>query len=231
VKIAVPKKVVPVVARPKPVQQVKPVSVKKPAPVVSPRVYTDNRIDAVLRKLKLASWIPSFHEHSIDLDSLMDLTEADLKELGLRIGERKRVLRYQKQNESVSTSTRSTPVVATPVVATPVVATAAVVSYPPRYPHHPNVMGRSGYHNGRGGFATPAMPISQPRKKRMTCPKGHVLVCRGKTNSGWACDARNERGGCAHGPHGFYQSRNWVDWRCSQCNYDLCGLCVKRRGG
>lgn len=50
-------------------------------------------IDEWLRERDLASLIPIFQAQRIGLDTLADLTEGDLRELGLAIGERKRLMR------------------------------------------------------------------------------------------------------------------------------------------
>ena len=188
VKIATPKKVAPVVPQ-RTVVVAKPVDVPTTIDAgPNDGVYSDSRINPILKRIKLEKWISTFHEQSIDLDSLMELNEDDMKELGMRIGERKRLERFQReQNKTTKISAANV----TSVIAQPVVR----------------------------------------EKKVIRCPKGHVLKCLGKRNNGWACDARKEPGGCKHGPHGFYQSSNWIDWRCHQCDYDLCGLCVTARGG
>ena len=89
-KIAKPKK-----RPPRPVWNAKPVDVpidRLPQPTIdlgpNDGVYSDSRINPILKRLKLDKWISTFHEHSIDLDSLMELNEDDMKELGMRIGEK-----------------------------------------------------------------------------------------------------------------------------------------------
>ena len=199
VKIATPKKVAPVVPQ-RTVVVAKPVDVPTTIDAgPNDGVYSDSRINPILKRIKLEKWISTFHEQSIDLDSLMELNEDDMKELGMRIGERKRLERYQREklgSTKISEASVRRVLDARPVLAQPVNARPVVIE-----------------------------------KKVIRCSKGHALKCLGKRTNGWACDARNEPGGCKHGPHGFYQSSNWIDWRCNQCDYDLCGLCVTARGG
>ena len=45
-----------------------------------------------LEGLGLAQHFPVFVENDLDIDVLFDLTEADLEKLGIRLGDRKRIL-------------------------------------------------------------------------------------------------------------------------------------------
>ena len=46
-----------------------------------------------LRGLDLAQYEPVFRENAIDVEALLELTEADLEKLGVLLGHRKRMLR------------------------------------------------------------------------------------------------------------------------------------------
>ena len=50
-------------------------------------------IDQWLENLGLGEWIEAFLENRVDLDAARDLTEADLRELGIPMGPRKKLLR------------------------------------------------------------------------------------------------------------------------------------------
>jgi class 3 adenylate cyclase/tetratricopeptide (TPR) repeat protein len=52
-----------------------------------------NDIVAWLASLKLSMWLPAFEKQEIDLDAARDLTEEDLRELGIPMGPRKKLLR------------------------------------------------------------------------------------------------------------------------------------------
>ena len=45
-------------------------------------------------------------------------------------------------------------------------------------------------------------------------------------DNGWSCDGKNEALGCLRGCTGFSQSKGWKRYRCSACDYDLCGKCA-----
>eukprot|EP00747_Dinoflagellata_sp_TGD_P102143 gnl/TRDRNA2_/TRDRNA2_168569_c4_seq1.p1 gnl/TRDRNA2_/TRDRNA2_168569_c4~~gnl/TRDRNA2_/TRDRNA2_168569_c4_seq1.p1 ORF type:complete len:795 (+),score=156.93 gnl/TRDRNA2_/TRDRNA2_168569_c4_seq1:81-2465(+) len=70
---------------------------------------------------------------------------------------------------------------------------------------------------------------STRRAQLVTCPKGHVLKPVGMEDSGWACDARREPGGCKHGITDFYQTEQVEKFHCDVCDYDLCGACYIAR--
>ncbi|MBL8699192.1 MAG: AAA family ATPase [Alphaproteobacteria bacterium] len=57
-------------------------------------------IEQWLREQDLASLVPIFLAQRIDFEMLADLTESDLRELGLAIGERKRLMRALRQHRS-----------------------------------------------------------------------------------------------------------------------------------
>ncbi|EIM30070.1 AAA family ATPase [Microvirga lotononidis] len=50
-------------------------------------------LEAWLRNMGLERYVQIFRSHDIDADALLDLTEADFKELGVTLGHRKRLLR------------------------------------------------------------------------------------------------------------------------------------------
>ncbi len=52
-----------------------------------------NNIGAWLASLKLSMWLQTFEEQEIDLEAAQDLTEEDLRELGIPMGPRKKLLR------------------------------------------------------------------------------------------------------------------------------------------
>jgi class 3 adenylate cyclase/tetratricopeptide (TPR) repeat protein len=52
-----------------------------------------NDIGAWLTSLKLSIWLPTFEKQEIDLEAARDLTEEDLRELGIPMGPRKKLLR------------------------------------------------------------------------------------------------------------------------------------------
>lgn len=74
----------------------------------------------------------------------------------------------------------------------------------------------------------PPSNLSGSLCSKVTCPNGHPLVCMGHQDCGWACDNLKEPDGCLRGCTGFYQSASWIDYRCNECEYDLCDLCVER---
>jgi hypothetical protein len=56
-----------------------------------------------------------------------------------------------------------------------------------------------------------------PTATALRCPAGHPLADRGTSaDNGWACDTRNEPGGCARGCTGFRQSAGWGRFQCGQ---------------
>ena len=64
----------------------------------------------------------------------------------------------------------------------------------------------------------------------LSCPQGHELRdCGTAADNGWACDARNEPGGCLRGCTGFRQSAGWGRWQCQPCDYDICDRCAAQR--
>ena len=50
------------------------------------------------------------------------------------------------------------------------------------------------------------------------CPTGHPIKDTGVTNTGWACDARTQGGGCRSGLTDFYQSSGMRQLNCSLCD-------------
>ena len=56
-----------------------------------------------LRKNDLEAWLPVFVENEVDLKTLDVLTDADLKELGLPFGPRKRILSLVAESKRPST--------------------------------------------------------------------------------------------------------------------------------
>ena len=54
----------------------------------------------------------------------------------------------------------------------------------------------------------------------------HSLLMKGKTNTGWNCDGKNSPKGCRSGITNFGQTANLNDFRCDQCNFDLCENCM-----
>ena len=54
----------------------------------------------------------------------------------------------------------------------------------------------------------------------------HPLEMKGKRNTGWNCDAKNTMMGCRSGITDFGQTLNINDFRCDQCNFDLCENCM-----
>jgi Poly(ADP-ribose) polymerase catalytic domain/Poly(ADP-ribose) polymerase, regulatory domain len=75
---------------------------------------------------------------------------------------------------------------------------------------------------------------SEKNRKMPSCAKcGGALVSLpppkfGERGYGWACDQREEKGGCARGCTGFQQSTGWGRYRCEACDYDLCDRCFER---
>ena len=55
-----------------------------------------------LRAIGLDALVGSFEERDIDLDIVSDLTESDLREIGLTLGQRKRFLRAVQAQETTS---------------------------------------------------------------------------------------------------------------------------------
>eukprot|EP00288_Rhodomonas_lens_P019969 CAMPEP_0177690494 /NCGR_PEP_ID=MMETSP0484_2-20121128/795_1 /TAXON_ID=354590 /ORGANISM="Rhodomonas lens, Strain RHODO" /LENGTH=607 /DNA_ID=CAMNT_0019201039 /DNA_START=91 /DNA_END=1914 /DNA_ORIENTATION=+ len=69
-----------------------------------------------------------------------------------------------------------------------------------------------------GTAPEPAPPSPEPEQVPKFCPAGHVLQHRGR-RSGWSCDNPQ---GCSRGGIGS------DDWRCQNCDFDLCGLCYSQ---
>ena len=66
-----------------------------------------------------------------------------------------------------------------------------------------------------------------PRSVR--CPRDHELLYNEFRPVGWKCDASREAGGCRRNCTDFNQSAMWLNWRCEECDYDLCDLCYEDR--
>jgi hypothetical protein len=49
-------------------------------------------VPALLRSLDLLQYLPAFEEQEVDMAALVQCTEEDLKELGLPMGPRKKIL-------------------------------------------------------------------------------------------------------------------------------------------
>jgi hypothetical protein len=81
-------------------------------------------------------------------------------------------------------------------------------------------------HDGRG-WVFDYKPDSKRHSTQATvkCPKGHPLKDIGVRNSGWACDARCEPGGCKSGITDFHQTDGMARYNCEICDYDLCVPC------
>ena len=78
------------------------------------------------------------------------------------------------------------------------------------------------YHEHQVQFAHGAVnpPLSCP-----TCYEALEGLGEGNDN-GWRCDAAPD---CLSGCTGFNQSDGWHRWRCSACDFDLCGECYGAR--
>jgi SAM domain (Sterile alpha motif) len=63
-----------------------------------------------LEDIGLGRYADLFAQNRIDLDVLPDLTEADLAELGLPLGDRKRLLRAMASLADASVASRSAPI-------------------------------------------------------------------------------------------------------------------------
>eukprot|EP00747_Dinoflagellata_sp_TGD_P033370 gnl/TRDRNA2_/TRDRNA2_136568_c0_seq4.p1 gnl/TRDRNA2_/TRDRNA2_136568_c0~~gnl/TRDRNA2_/TRDRNA2_136568_c0_seq4.p1 ORF type:complete len:208 (-),score=32.60 gnl/TRDRNA2_/TRDRNA2_136568_c0_seq4:62-685(-) len=70
-------------------------------------------------------------------------------------------------------------------------------------------------------------PLFVPPADPIRCPKGHVLKFMGLRDTGWACDGDKQPGGCKGGIRRFHESANMPDYRCDECNWDLCEHCYK----
>ncbi len=65
--------------------------------------------DEWLQSIGLEQYSETFHENSIDLDVVGSLDDNDLRELGVKLGDRKRILAAVKALELADTSIRSLP--------------------------------------------------------------------------------------------------------------------------
>ena len=52
-----------------------------------------NNMDEWLGSLGLSEYLPRFEEHAVDLSIVGDLTDADLKDIGIPLGHRRKLLR------------------------------------------------------------------------------------------------------------------------------------------
>jgi class 3 adenylate cyclase len=70
----------------------------------------------VLEELGLAQYVPVFAENALDSDVLFDLSEADLENLGIPLGDRKRMLKAiaGHQQSSIPQTSPTVPIVASP---------------------------------------------------------------------------------------------------------------------
>ena len=63
------------------------------------------------------------------------------------------------------------------------------------------------------------------------CPNNHLVIPKGQSDSGWACDNAPKWGGagCLRGCTDFDQSASWGQYKCAdeQCGYCLCDLCYE----
>ena len=69
--------------------------------------------DEWLQSIGLAQYSETFHENSIDLDVVGSLDDNDLRELGVKLGDRKRILAAGKALALADTSIRSLPIPST----------------------------------------------------------------------------------------------------------------------
>src|SRR3954466_5256913 len=63
------------------------------APVRQQASSNMNNMDEWLRSLGLSEYLSRFEEHAVDLSIVGDLTDADLKDIGIPLGHRRKLLR------------------------------------------------------------------------------------------------------------------------------------------
>jgi len=138
-------------------------------------------VAALLRSIGLDNWIGPFAKEHIDFETLSQLNEQDFKELGLRIGERKRLARKirdvtKKPPPATTTSSATkTPETTTAVPVYPNAVASAVPAYPhvatsavPAYPHVA-ASAVPAYPNAAAS-AVPAYPVTAPHRAATTYP-------------------------------------------------------------
>ena len=63
-------------------------------PMIQPYALQDDDVSSFLKQLKLVHYVDTFANHEIDFETLLELTNDDLKDMGIEaVGARKRILR------------------------------------------------------------------------------------------------------------------------------------------
>ena len=62
---------------------------------------------------------------------------------------------------------------------------------------------------------------------KATCHEHPLKYLDTTMDNGWTCDGRNLTSKCLSGITGFKQTKDIKRFRCMQCDYDLCELCMK----
>jgi len=63
---------------------------------------------------------------------------------------------------------------------------------------------------------------------KATCHEHPLKYLDTTMDNGWACDGKDLPSKCLSGIKGFKQTKGIKRFRCIQCNYDLCELCLKK---
>ena len=69
-----------------------------------------------------------------------------------------------------------------------------------------------------------------PTRSQGECPNHHLLIPLGKNHTGkkWTCSGSSHQNGCVRGFVGNTVTKDVLQYRCSDCDFDVCDSCLDR---